>query len=323
MNNYRFIIVIFGEKHIGMLLTNLYSIIKNAPNASVSVFWQDVNNEYKNDFKKSFPKVNFNETNFNIASNKITRISSKVLLWNYAAKKFNNEKLCFIDVDTLVLKDIGHFFNNDFDVLFTYKEDFFSLNTGVLLCKGEFYSIFFEEWLRSTLEILNDSKSLTQATSTKYPYGGADQMSFYKMIDYKRGVDTYEVLINEQRIKFKGIPCKILNETNSTAITDYLYIIHYKGGWQIILLEGGGFTKNRSKKDSWEMYMYYLNTYKDALIYLNKNLDKNYIPGSFLIEIPFYINKINFKENRIKYLFFDISFKIKSFFKKVFNYLQK
>lgn len=287
-----------------MLLTNLYSLVKNFPKSQVSVFWQDISPEIKNDFRKAFAKVEFIDTNFDFSSDEIKRISSKTLMWNHAAKKFKNTSLCFIDVDILIIKDIEKFFDDYFDILFTYKDDRFPLNTGVLFCKGNVFEIFFEKWLKETELILNNSQLLSQAISTKYPFGGVDQMSFYKILDYSEKNNDYEITINNKKIIFKGVPCDILNETTSTNIKNTAHIIHYKGGWQPILLEGKGFTKHRSKKKSWEMYLLYLKTHKLALEYFNKSLDKDYKLGSFGIKFPFYLSKINFKENKLKYAIF-------------------
>ena len=287
-----------------MLLTNLYSITKNVSGSKVSVFWQDIPIEIKDEFKRAFPEIDFNDTHFDLASSQIKRISSKTLVWNYASSKFKNQNLCFIDVDTLVIKDISKFFNFDFDILFTYKKESSPLNTGVMLCKGEFFEIFFKKWLEETFIILNDKHLLSQASSINHPFGGADQMSFYNLINYNTEIDKYDFEINNTRIKLIGIPCEILNETRSTKISNKTHIIHYKGGWQPILLDGKGFTKNRPKKDSWEMYLLYLKTHKMALEYFNRVLNKKYVLGSFGIRIPFYLSKIDFKENKIGYIFF-------------------
>lgn len=323
MNKYRFIISVFGEEYIGMLLTNLYSIIKNTHNSDISVFWQDISNENKNNFKKAFPQINFNETNFDLNSDKIKRISSKMFFWNYASHFFQNQNLCFIDVDTLVIKDISNFFDDNFDIIFTDKEDIFPLNTGVILCKGESFHIFFEEWLKKTLEILSDHNLILKSISTKYPYGGGDQMALFQLINYKRGINIYQLMINNKNFIIKSIPCKILNETRSTSINNNVHIIHYKGGWQLILLKAMGFTKYRTKMESQEMYLLYLRTHKMALEYFNNCLGKNYIFGSFGIKVPFYLDKTTLKENKFRYIYFSLISTINNIIIKINNFIKK
>ena len=302
MNNYRFVTTLFGEKHLGMLLVNLYSIYKNAPHAKVSVFWQEISEEKKDSFKKTFPNVDFQETNFDLSSSKIKRISSKTILWNHAAQVLPAENICFFDADMLVLKDIGSFFDKDFDILFTdKKEEIFPLNTGVILTKGDAKKTFMKEWLNKTLEIINDEFLLKQAVSTDYPFGGADQMSFHQMVGYQREKEFFNVDINGEKLKFVSVPCAVLNETRSIDINNDMRIIHYKGGWQMIMLEGKGFTKSRSKKSSWSMYMLYLKIYKDAINYMNKKSGSSYDASSLGIKIPFYLNKETLKEDKFLY----------------------
>ncbi len=316
MKTYRFIIALFGNKHVGMLLTNLYSIKENAPRASVTVLWQDVDPKTKEDLQKVFPEVDFQEINFDISSDKIKRISSKMLFWNYAVSKFKGEQLCLVDVDTLILKDIGDFFEEDFDILFTdKKEEIFPLNTGVMLCKGEKSHIFFEKWMQTTIEILSDETLIHQAMSTQYPFGGGDQMSFYNLVEYTKEKSTFEVTIGDQPIRLVSKPCALLNETRSTIISPMTHIVHYKGGWQMVMLEGEDFTRNRSKKDSWEMYLLYLNTHKQALNYLNTHAKTHYEFGSFGIQIPCYLDKIHLKENKVRYFFFHMYSLIKRIIK--------
>jgi hypothetical protein len=139
-------------------------------------------------------------------------------------------------------------------------------------------------------------------------------MSLFKILEYKAGQRNYNFEIEGQNIIFKGIPCKVLNETNSKEITETTHIIHYKGGWQPILLEGRNFTKNRSKKLSWEMYIKYLKTFKKALEYLQKNTDTRYDPKNLNIIIPFYLNLATFKENKCLYSIYSYYDRIKNKF---------
>ena len=106
----KFIVSIFGSKHVGMLIANVYSILKSNPGCAITVFWQDIEERLIRNIIKGFKEVTFIETNFSLRSDPIKRISSKTLFWNYAAKTYPNDQLCMLDVDTLVIKDICHFF---------------------------------------------------------------------------------------------------------------------------------------------------------------------------------------------------------------------
>ncbi len=288
---------------------------KNVPHARASVFWQEIDEDKKADFKRAFPGVDFYDTQFDISSTKIKRISSKTLLWSYAATVLEDENICFLDVDMLVLQDIGGFFDQDFDILFTDKKDeFFPLNTGVMLTRGDARKVFFKQWLEKTIEILENKKLLQKATSLEYPFGGADQMAFYNLISYEKTKAHFETVLDGRTVRVKAVACSVLNETRSTMITNDTHIVHYKGGWQMILLEGKGFTKHRTKKNSWQMYMLYLKLYLEALSFLNEKTGKGYVPRSLGIRIPFYLNPKTLKENKLLYAFFAAIKFVESFF---------
>ena len=302
----RFILTIFGNKHIGMLITNIYSILQSNPKSHISIFWQDIDEPLIEAVMKTFSTATYHKTYFDFDSDPIKRISSKTYLWNFAAQNYPHRYLCFLDVDTLVIKNIQHFFDQDFDIAYTYKRDQFPLNTGVMLCKGEKYPIFFKLWEKMTIKIINNSELFGKANSPQHPYGGSDQMSLFEMLQYKSGQRNYNLMIDDQNIIFKGIPCEVLNETSSREITETTHIIHYKGGWQPILLEGRNFTKRRSKRLSWEMYIKYLKTFKKSLEYLQKSTNTRCRLKNLNIIIPFYINTFTLKEN--KYLYFIYSY---------------
>lgn len=298
-------IAIYGERHLGMLLTNIFSIINCNPKAKIIVFWQDIDDKFIDILSKAFP-VEFFKTNFSFWQDSIKRISSKTVIWKLIAHHVFTQRykyLCLIDTDVLVIKDVSNYFNNYiFDILFTYKNERWSLNTGVLLIKVSQKSVnFFEEWENLTFSIINDKTLLKQSTSKRFPYGGADQMALYKMLGYVKGKKEYKIKIKKFIIDFNGIPCKELNETNSTKITNKTYIIHYKGGWQPILLEGKNFTKNRTKKDSWEMYILYLKTYINSVKFINRKLNSHYSLKTFKVKIPFYLTRDNLEERKILY----------------------
>ena len=244
-----YVLANYGENHLGFLFTSVYSIRRNAPNAQIFVFWQDIESDLFTKFQSIYPEVNFVETKFDIKGSHIVRISSKTFLWHYAAqylfdKGFNNA--CFMDCDTLLIKDIAHLFKDEFDIAFSVKKDVWPLNTGVLLLKLSLNSVkFLLRWQKLTLEILHDVNLYNQANIKDYPYGGSDQMSFYKLINYQNEM----MVFNDGKVVCKAYDSEIFNQTESKALSDTNHIIHYKGGWQPVLLRGRTF-KYRPLNDS-------------------------------------------------------------------------
>ena len=279
-----------------MLITNIYSILRSNQGSTIKVFWQDIEERLIKNIIKGFKEVTFIKTNFSFRSDPIKRISSKTLFWNYAAQTYPHDNICFLDADTLIIKNISDFFDKDFDIIFTYKDDQFPLNTGVMLCKGNKYPFFFQKWEEDTFRIINDPESFEKANSPEYQYGGSDQMSFFELLGYNPNQREYVITINEQKLYFLGLPCEILNEVYSRSISKSTHIIHYKGGWQPVILEGRNFTGYRTKSASWQMYMLYLKTFLKSLDFLNKHANIRFHPKDFNIVIPFYVNKHSFQE---------------------------
>lgn len=258
-----YIIANYGENHLGFLFTSIYSIQKNAPNSEIYVFWQDINSEVFELSKKVFSKVHFVNTSFDIKGNKIVRISSKTLIWHYAANylfKLGYENACFLDSDTLLIKDISHLYSDNFDIGFSIKDNVWPLNTGVLLVKLSEKTVdFFKRWQKLTVEILTDPKLYNQANLKEYPYGGSDQMSFYKMIDFNKKIRIF----NSEDTICKGFDSNIFNQTDSKELNDGNHIIHYKGGWQSVLLHGKTF-KYRPLEDSLPQLNLFIKNYLET-----------------------------------------------------------
>jgi hypothetical protein len=304
-DNFRFVISTYGDKYIGFLLVAIFSIIKSNSEAKISILWEDIDEKKIDLLTKVFPKVNFVKVDFKINSDSIKRISSKTIFWEHAVNIYQDEDLCLLDSDMLVLKDISIFFGSTADIIFTYKDGIYPLNTGIMLVKNsKKVANFFTIWKKKTIEILNNKEDFEKANSLKFPYGGADQMSFYNIIGYRKNVTDYSIEADDDSIKFSGIPCAILNETRSVQISNQTHVVHYKGGWRLILTEGANFTKNRPKKESFEMYLLYLKTFKEAFEMARK-YDSDLKIKDFNITIPFYLDK-NFVENKFRYLIFNI-----------------
>lgn len=290
-----FAIPVFGDRYIGMLISILFSIKKSNPDALTSVFYQDIQEKFVDSIKKSFSGTEFIKTQFDFKRNHASRVSSKVIFWNYILEYFKDDRIVFVDVDMLVIKPLSYFFaKSDFDVLITTKiNENAPINNGIILVNNsQKVRTFFKQLAKNTTNILMSSELTKKATDSRYPYGASDQMALYQMIQFEIDKKHYDIKINGEYIKLKTEECRILNETNSTKISVHTHVIHYKGGWQKILIDGENFTNKRPKKDSWEMYIYYLKNYRDALIYLSQYTNADF---SFFIRKPFYLNK-DFKE---------------------------
>ncbi len=286
----RFIVASYGTKHVGMLLTHLNSIARSHPDARAAIYWQDIPEPILSAMRATFPRYDFIRTTFDFSSDPVLRISSKVLSWYRAAEEHASEpRLCLADVDTLILRDIAPFFDRDgADVIFTDKPERTALNTGVLLVQGRPAAAFFREWRDRTLQICRTPDLYAQANDFSLGYGAADQMALWRMLDYVRGRADYDISCGGEHVRLRAEPCALLNETNSVPVTADKHILHYKAGWQLILLKGRPFSRNRPRETSWPMFTLYLTRFREALAALNTAASTRFTACDFGVVIPFY-----------------------------------
>lgn len=323
MKKLKFIVSVFGDRHVNMLLPLLFSIEKHCPEADVSIYWEDITEDMQSTIKRGFPKFYFKNTHFNFTQDITKRISSKTLAWEYAAhqEKGKADWFLFIDADTLVVRNpLSILEKVNADIIITHRnESLFWINSGVLACKNvNGIPDFFTEWRKKTEQILGNPDLFSQANNKTLPYGGADQMSLQQIIDYSRTQNAFTF----QNLTCKSVHCAILNETYSRPITENTHIIHYKGGWRDIIFFKGNFTKNRTKKDSWEMYILYVRTFQQAIDSLNKRLGTRYTPQDFRFSIPFYINERTLEERPFLYPLFFVFSWTKRFPQRVLAYIK-
>jgi hypothetical protein len=285
----RFIVANYGSRHAGMLLAHLESVARSHPAARVGVLWQDMPARLIWAVRAAFPGVDFVETKFDFAGDPLQRISSKVLCWARAAEDFASENdLVFADGDTLVRRDLAGFFGDDVDIVFTVKPENVPLNSGVVLACGPGVAEFMRAWRDATMRILRTPELFAQANDQSQPYGGTDQMSLHQLIGYERGRALYEIQCDGRTVRLRAEPCARLNETNSRPLSDEICVVHYKAGWQQVLLNGRPFSKWRPRAESWEMLTLFLETFTAALARANAATGDTLTARDFGIRWPWY-----------------------------------
>lgn len=315
MNKY--VISLFGEKYFGMLACLVNSIYRVNANANVQIFYQDIGLEKINLLKNTWSKIELEKTFFTISTDPVQRVSIKAMTWTDMVERNLGNNLCLLDVDTLVIQDVFHFFNEEnFDLIFTEKDgNSPTINNGVMLSKASpKIAGLFKKWELETFKIFNDPKLIKEALDPKNNFLACDQMALYKILGYEKNKTEY--LIDGLKIIAK--PCSVLNEMRPSPITPQRHILHYKSRWQRMLIDGLNFSKMRPKKTSWEMYIFYLKNCLEAINALNKANKTKLQPQDINIVFPFYINK-KLKENIFIYPFYFL----KSHFIRSFKYLKK
>lgn len=261
---------VYGKNHLPFLAPHLYTVSRCHPEATELVLWQDLPRHEIDVLASVFPHCRFLQIEEPIEGHRDQKTSRKLECWRMACQLYLNNPLCFIDCDTLLVKPIGEFFTSDFDVLFTWKDEPFPLNTGALLVRdGHTGCAFFEEWAARTERIVTDPRALSRALATS---GGGDQHALREIIGFANYNGLFKRRVGGQELTFKGLPCRLLNETNCVAITDDTHVIHYKGGWHPIILRGEGFSEHRPEEKCREMYDLWIKTAADANAAVARNV---------------------------------------------------
>jgi hypothetical protein len=260
-----------------MLWVHLGSITQYHPNIPISVIYQDIADYEIKLLESVFPNVKLIQAAYSIEEEDIMKkIPLKLRHWLGACEKYPDETLYLLDCDTVICSDICNFTDGDYDVLYTWKNEIFALNTGVIILKNKNkVRKFMKHWLELTENIIGNPTDFQNAIKVN---GGISQHALSQILKTKNHNGIIERNVAGERIRFKGVECKYLNETNCVPIAEETGIIHYKGGWHPILLEGKNFSKNRPEKDCKEMFEYWQQLYKK----ISSNSVKQFVSTSCL-----------------------------------------
>lgn len=150
---------------------------------------------------------------------------------NYWKDKIKTEtgNICLIDGDTVVLKDVSHVFDLDFDIAYTRRSiDRPPINGGVLFVKAsERVWDFFDKW------VLTNNEMLTNNTLHRIWYGkynGINQASFGYMLE--RYISDLKI------IKLPGPIYNACDKGDWLGINDQTAILHVKSDMRVACING-------------------------------------------------------------------------------------
>ena len=257
----RFITSVYGDLYLPFLWTLLQSITIHHPGDFVTILYNNIAHHEIRILEYYFPDFSFLKNEIKIFEKEYSkRIPLKLRYWTEACTFYPNELLCFLDCDTLIYSNISKYFNNSFDVIYTWKEHIYPINTGVILLNSKKNTcLFMKKWLKYTERIIDNYKYFKKDLKT---YGASDQCALQEIIKIKDYYKTVQRKIEGETFKFKGVLCTFLNETECKSITKNTHILHYKGGWHKIFLEEGSFTKKRPIETCKKMFNYWVKNYK-------------------------------------------------------------
>jgi len=248
----RFVISVYGDAYMPLLAVCLDSLSREHPDDRVTVVWDQISNLEIKLLQTRFQAVDFQRQEHNIFHEDVRkRIPLKLRFWAEITNRIREKIICFLDSDSLVYKNIAPYVQGDFDLIFTWKNEAFPLNVGVVIVKNsQRIRKLLELWRKRTEDIVNDEELLKSACIR---HGAADQQSLADLI----GTSDYENDITRSfefgSIHFRSVPCDELNQSNIVPVENSTSIFHYKTGWHPILLKEEGFTANRPKKTALDL----------------------------------------------------------------------
>ncbi len=260
-----FVVAVYGQKYAAFLgphLTALRAAYPDRPAGQVlgHVLWQHIEPREIAVLAAVFPEFNFEETALPESDDSAHAIPRKIHAWARGAQLAGDRPVAFLDCDAILVAPIDDYFaDQSWDITFTWKDELFPINTGVMLARrGDLAAHVFAAMLPRIERMVTSREQLATAVGSS---GAADQHALREIIgfcNYDRTI-TREVEANgvTRPITFRGEPCSVLNETNCRPITRNLRIIHYKTGWHPILLNGANFTVNRPELACAEMFGYW------------------------------------------------------------------
>ena len=278
-------LTIYNDYLIDFLFVMLQSFndaYKTPPN--MELYYCNVSSEHINAIKAMAPYVNLKEVPefIGMANEKSTRqrLARKVEIWRKQLIDIDAEKIIFMDIDMLVLKPFEHFFSDDIDFAYTYKNPGKKyrrdINAGVMFVKKNKYTIeFFNKMVDYVLEACSDQKRVIEM---KPIWGGAEQAFIGEYINEinkktkstikkwstidQEYLGNYVTNINHGDIfekdgmRIKGFHIDLFNAARCEKIKKETHVLHYVGGWRFLFTNmDEDFAESRKQK--------YLHKYKD------------------------------------------------------------
>jgi len=231
---------LYGVEKITLLYALLASIMRlygGEKDVAVHLILQDIPESIIEEIRKKV-KLDLRITKYTDPIGR-DKISGKMRLWKILVDRAVKDNILLLDADTVLVRDVKHFFNKEFDVGFTYKTDedenlAWPINTGVILLRNNNSGkAFFICFVNLTREYVLDCKGETRRLKR---WGALDQAAFGHLL-LTRSPKTFGSGIRIGDCFIKGFTCTVLNETRCVSMI-YCHIVHYKGWFQKVVLSG-------------------------------------------------------------------------------------
>lgn len=272
-----FFTTVYDHKYIPMLIAFLHSIHKTEKDYSGTVIYQNlIANELQN-IKNAYPKIKFFKSKYSISNytTSIERIPLKLKFWCEFFELQttpNNQIICLCDCDTLILKPIENTLQDkNFDLIFTWKEHKFPINTGVIIVKNSTKIFeFFKLWLNNIEKIIPNKKEVLRTASK---FGAIDQFVLLDLMEPSTFESKFIRPYSFGDLTFFPQPCSIYNEVFAIdPLNCKTVIVHYKTSWHPLLLQQN--PKLVPGRHTSSQLNYWKELYKEAKIFINRQKGK-------------------------------------------------
>jgi len=184
------------------------------------------------------------------------RIAGRMDHWSAVLERLDlkdSDVVAFIDADMIVRSSLEAALPKSFDIIFTAKpHEAVPINSGfIALTLSPATKAFMKEWSALTAQITAEAHRLENAVKRM---GGADQQALLDLMQNPALLGASDRSYPFGNIRIVGMPCSLLNETNSVPLSAPALVLHYKGGWHKILLRDAPFSRHRPQDVSQEMY---------------------------------------------------------------------
>ena len=242
----------YGDKFIDNVFTLLQSIdTLYKGSANIVFYYHNIDPGYIEEIQNLLPYVILKESRHADCEKGDVeyKTAQKSLIWSEMLEDNKNfDNVVLLDADTMLVRKMGKFFLDEFDVGFCYKgpndeNPQWPINGGVMLVRNsELVRKFLLDWSNLTIETQKAGES---AKRNGYDlWGGGDQVSLGYILG-TRNVNSYKKGLVIDTLKFKGYSMEYFNESRGIIPSDKTHLIHYKGeSWQS-LLRSSVFSKRR------------------------------------------------------------------------------
>ncbi len=260
---------VYGGAYVPFLRVLLASLRDNGGDPLTVVEWDEIPETELVLLRRHFPDVMFQKKEVGaiaqVDSNR--RISMYVRYWSeFIASRPENDVICCLDADMIVMSDLSELWTDDSDIVFTWKPERFPINAGVIMARNvPSVRAFFAEWLTRTEATLLTEEGLRRSLEM---FGAADQYAFAELLtttDYTR---PFTRSFGSGPVRFTPVPCAVLNETNCRPVggPQTPAIFHMKSGWHGILLRDAPYTKWRTKQECQDLENYWKNIDTESML---------------------------------------------------------